>query len=91
MLVSPTSSSSIPGEEADKSTLTENLFYSGPELVHRNSLFCFIYKFRARFGVIAHEIATRLGFMNADLDCCTECQCAIKPAADARQPASFSN
>lgn len=98
-------------EEADESTLTENLFYSGPELVHRNSLFCFIYKFRARFGVIAHEIATRCGkpdvdekllpylkagFMNADLDCCTDCQCAIEPAVTAvtavtaaPQPAAF--
>ena len=92
-------------EEADESTLTENLFYSGPELVHRNSLFCFIYKFRARFGVIAHEIATRCGkpdvdekllpylkagFMNADLDCCTDCQCAIEPAVTAApQPAAF--
>lgn len=92
-------------EEADESTLTENLFYSGPELVHRSSLFCFIYKFRARFGVIAHEIATRCGkpdvdekllpylkagFMNADLDCCTDCQCAIEPTAEPPQPAAFS-
>jgi cation diffusion facilitator CzcD-associated flavoprotein CzcO len=91
----------------DRPTLTKNLFYSGPELVHRNSLFCFIYKFRARFGVIAHEIATRCGkpdidekllpylkagLMNADLDCCTDCQCAIEPAATAApQPAAFAN
>jgi len=93
-------------EEADESTLTENLFYSGPELVHRSSLFCFIYKFRARFGVIAHEIATRCGktdvdekllpylkagFMNTDLDCCTDCQCAIEPADEAPKTAAFAN
>jgi len=75
----------IFSEDADESTLTPNLFYSGPELVHRNALFCFVYKFRARFGVIAHEIASRCGkpevdekllpylkngFMNTDLDCC---------------------
>ena len=81
-------------EEADESTLTSGLFYSGPSLVHRNALFCFIYKFRARFGVIAAEIARRLGksnieenlasyakagFMNTDLDCCTKCECAIDP------------
>ena len=92
-------------EEADESTLTENLFYSGPELTHRASLFCFIYKFRARFGVIAHEIATRCGkpdvdkkllpylktgFMNTDLDCCTDCKCAIEPADDAPRPEEFS-
>ena len=81
-------------EEADESTLTPGLFYSGPSLVHRNALFCFIYKFRARFGIVAAEIAHRLGFsnieqnlasyakagfMNDDLDCCTSCECAIDP------------
>jgi thioredoxin reductase len=92
-------------EEADESTLIPGLFYTGPSLVHRNSLFCFVYKFRARFGVIAAEIATRLGkpnvdenllpylkagFMNTDLDCCTNCECAIEPATDAPEPAEFS-
>ncbi|MEM9235338.1 MAG: NAD(P)/FAD-dependent oxidoreductase [Verrucomicrobiota bacterium] len=95
----------IFSEEADESTITPNLFYSGPSLVHRNSLFCFIYKFRARFGVIAHEIASRLGkpevdekllpylkagFMNSDLDCCTNCECAIEPEEAAPEPSSFS-
>ena len=93
-------------EEADESTLVPGLFYSGPALVHRRALFCFIYKFRARFGVVAHEIATRLGkqgvdeklmsylkagFMNSDLDCCTNCECAIDPTDSAPQPASFSS
>jgi thioredoxin reductase len=92
-------------EEADESTLTPGLFYSGSSLVHRNSLFCFIYKFRARFGVIAAEIATRLGkpnidekllpylkagFMNTDLDCCTNCECAIVPQSTSPAPAEFS-
>jgi thioredoxin reductase len=81
-------------EEADESSITSGLFYSGPSLVHRNALFCFIYKFRARFGVIAAEIAKRLempdidtklssyvkaGFMNKDLECCNDCECAIDP------------
>jgi len=95
----------IFSEEADESTITSGLFYSGPSLVHRNSLFCFIYKFRARFGVIASEIATRLGkpdveekmelyakagFLNKDLDCCTNCECAIEPTgADVPEPSSF--
>ena len=92
-------------EEADESTITPGLFYSGPSLVHRNALFCFIYKFRARFGVIAAEIARRLdipdveenlkdyakaGFMNTDLDCCTSCECAIETGApDTPEPSSF--
>ncbi|MEM9283934.1 MAG: NAD(P)/FAD-dependent oxidoreductase [Verrucomicrobiota bacterium] len=96
----------IFSEESDESTITPGLFYSGPSLVHRNSLFCFIYKFRARFGVIAHEIASRLGkpdiddklmsylkagFMNEDLDCCTDCKCAIEPEEKAPEPAAFSS
>ena len=93
-------------EEADESSITRGLFYSGPSLVHRNALFCFIYKFRARFGVIAAEIARRLdlpnieenlqsyakaGFMNTDLDCCTNCECAIETnTSDMPEPASFT-
>lgn len=76
--------------EQDESTLHAGLFYSGPSLVHRMSKFCFIYKFRARFGVVAAAIAERLaldsdpitdevarGFHITDLECCTDCECAI--------------
>ncbi len=91
-------------EACDESTTAPNLFYSGPDLRHRSSMFCFIYKFRSRFGLIAREIATRLGcsgveeklsrwskagFMNTDLDCCTSCQCAITPAPE--QPAPVAD
>jgi len=85
-------------EEADESPHTPGLFYSGPGLQHRNSLFCFIYKYRARFGIVTRAIASRLGleweeplkawrdcgFMVEDLDCCTDCQCAVdsEEAAD---------
>jgi len=79
-------------EAADESTLTPGLFYSGPSLQHRGMLFCFIYKFRSRFGVIARAIAERLGqpweqplqlwkergFMLEDLSCCSDCQCAVE-------------
>ena len=55
-------------------------------------LFCFIYKYRARFGVIAKTIAERMGndwekplklwkergFMMEDLSCCMDCQCAVE-------------
>ncbi|MEM7601458.1 MAG: NAD(P)-binding domain-containing protein, partial [Verrucomicrobiota bacterium] len=84
-------------EEADESPQMEGLFYSGPQLTHRGSLFCFIYKFRARFGVIAREIADRMdlpweqalkpwqdrGFMIDDLECCTDCQCAVESEDEA--------
>ena len=79
-------------EAADESTITPGLFYSGPSLQHRGMLFCFIYKYRARFGIIAREIAERLGhewreslrlwkergFMLDDLSCCADCQCAVE-------------
>jgi len=82
----------IFSEAADESTLTPGLFYSGPSLAHRGASFCFIYKFRARFGVIARELAQRLGhewqqplqlwqergFMLDDLSCCADCQCAVE-------------
>ena len=77
--------------EIDSSTLYPNLFYSGPSLVHRKSKFCFIYKFRARFGVVAREIGKRLeldtsglsdwekrGFLIEDLDCCVDCKCEVE-------------
>jgi putative flavoprotein involved in K+ transport len=88
-------------EKADESTITPGLFYSGPSLVHRDSLFCFVYKFRARFGVVAAEIAQRLalpnvleslesyrkaGFMNTDLECCTNCECAMDPESTPPNP-----
>ncbi|MFM7604647.1 MAG: NAD(P)/FAD-dependent oxidoreductase [Prosthecobacter sp.] len=88
--------SPVFSEAADESTLTPGLFYSGPSLQHRGMLFCFIYKYRARFGVIAREIAGRLGieigdrldlwkqrgFLLDDLKCCSDCQCAVEPEQD---------
>lgn len=81
--------------DEDASTLHQGLFYSGPSLVQKNSKFCFIYKFRARFGVIARAIAARLaypepdmsddrrrGFLVDDLECCTNCECAVDSQAE---------
>ncbi|MCK9859660.1 NAD(P)/FAD-dependent oxidoreductase [Paenibacillus sp. ATY16] len=75
--------------EKDESTLTPGLFVSGPSVSHGQLLFCFIYKFRQRFGVIAEAIAARMdvdttvlqqyrdqGMMLSDLSCCGEdCKC----------------
>ena len=77
-------------EEADESTLVPGLFISGPILEHRGVAFCFIYKFRQRFAVVADAIAQRLGIDTTeavearravgmyldDLSCCEEsCEC----------------
>ncbi|MFB9275520.1 NAD(P)/FAD-dependent oxidoreductase [Cohnella cellulosilytica] len=75
--------------EQDESTTTPGLFVSGPSVTHGNLLFCFIYKFRQRFGIVAEAIANRLGLdtqaleeyrkqgmMLSDLSCCGEdCTC----------------
>ncbi|MEM7066579.1 MAG: NAD(P)/FAD-dependent oxidoreductase [Cyanobacteria bacterium P01_B01_bin.77] len=75
--------------ENDESTLTPGLFVSGPSVRHGDLIFCFIYKFRQRFAVIAHAIAQRLnldptpleayrqaGLFLDDLSCCdNDCIC----------------
>ena len=75
--------------EYDESTITPGLFLSGPSVTHGQLMFCFIYKFRQRFGVIAQQLAQRLaldesileqyrkyGMMLSDLSCCGEdCKC----------------
>ena len=45
----------------DESTLAPGLFLAGPKVRHGGSPFCFIYKFRARFPIVARAIARRLG------------------------------
>ena len=77
-------------EEADESTIVPGLFISGPMLHHRGVSFCFIYKFRQRFAIVADAIAQRLGVDTTkavaarraagmyldDLSCCAEsCAC----------------
>ena len=77
-------------EEADESTLVPGLFIAGPMLHHRGVSFCFIYKFRQRFAIVADAIAQRLGVDTKeavaarraagmyldDLSCCAEsCAC----------------
>ncbi|MFD1887746.1 NAD(P)/FAD-dependent oxidoreductase [Paenibacillus wenxiniae] len=74
---------------ADESLLAPGLFVSGPSVMHDQLMFCFIYKFRQRFAVIAHRIGTLLGYDVSrlehyrgegmfldDLSCCQEnCTC----------------
>jgi cation diffusion facilitator CzcD-associated flavoprotein CzcO len=74
--------------EHDESTLAPGLFLAGPGVRQQRFIFCFIFKFRQRFAVIANQIARRLGADTApltlyrqhgmyldDLSCCGD-QCA---------------
>ncbi len=47
--------------EDDESVISPNLFLSGPQVYHSGALFCFIYKFRQRFPIIAESLAKKLG------------------------------
>ncbi|MEO1317982.1 MAG: thioredoxin reductase-like protein, partial [Pseudomonadota bacterium] len=64
------------------------LFLVGPEVSHSGFLFCFIYKFRQRFAVVARTIAGRMGADTGalqlyrennmyldDLACCEDDKC----------------
>lgn len=52
----------------DESTELPGLFLVGPEVKHNGHLFCYIYKFRQRFAVIARAIAGRLGVDTGPLE-----------------------
>lgn len=45
----------------DESAATPGLFLVGAQVRHKQHIFCFIYKFRQRFGVVAAAVARRAG------------------------------
>lgn len=75
--------------DRDESTIHKNVYLVGPNVQHDRAIFCFIYKYRQRFAVVAREILSRLeqqspvideyneaGFLLEDLSCCDgECVC----------------
>lgn len=74
--------------EQDESTRTPGLFLVGPQVRHDQRIYCFIYKFRQRFPLIARQIAQRLELDAAPLqgpggawgpfgnnECCEGCEC----------------
>ena len=54
--------------EDDESTIVPGMFLCGPTVRHQNHVFCFIYKFRQRFAVVAKTIATSLGLPAEELE-----------------------
>lgn len=54
--------------EHDESTVASGLFLCGPAVRHENHVFCFIYKYRQRFAVVAKAIANSLGLSAEELE-----------------------
>ncbi len=54
--------------ENDESTLVPGLYFAGPSVRHENQVFCFIYKYRQRFAVVAKAIASSLGLPADELE-----------------------
>jgi putative flavoprotein involved in K+ transport len=52
----------------DESTIVPGMFLCGPAVRHDNHVFCFIYKYRQRFAVVAKAIATSLGLPAEELE-----------------------
>jgi len=46
--------------EVDELKKTDNIFVVGPQVRQGENIFCFVYKFRLRFWIVALEIAQRL-------------------------------
>ncbi|MCH2229257.1 MAG: NAD(P)-binding domain-containing protein [Crocinitomicaceae bacterium] len=49
----------ILNEETDELLNQRNIYLAGPSVRHGNHIFCFIYKFRQRFGVIVEDILNK--------------------------------
>lgn len=54
--------------EHDESTIVPGMFLCGPAVRHENHVFCFIYKYRQRFAVVAKAVATSLGLPADELE-----------------------
>ncbi len=54
--------------EHDESTIVPGLFLCGPAVRHDNQVFCFIYKYRQRFAVVAKAVASSLGLPARELE-----------------------
>lgn len=71
--------------EEDSSTLFPGLYLVGPHVRHASNIYCFIYKFRQRFPVVAESLARYLGLPSDGLrdwwnlpsepDCCDDSRC----------------
>lgn len=54
-------------EQTDEFFGHKNIYLAGPSVRHDNHIFCFIYKFRQRFGVIAKDIIKKEKYHKEDI------------------------
>ncbi|MFD1173158.1 NAD(P)/FAD-dependent oxidoreductase [Oceanobacillus picturae] len=54
--------------EDDELQMTKGIYLAGPEVRHGSHVFCYIYKFRQRYAVVATSIAKKLGLNQSVLD-----------------------
>ncbi|DAC40776.1 MAG TPA: monooxygenase, partial [Candidatus Poseidoniales archaeon] len=52
--------------DSDESTITPGLYLSGPSVRHDGHVFCFIYKYRQRFAIVAQAIASSMDIETDD-------------------------
>ena len=50
----------------DESTIVPGMFLCGPAVRHGGLIFCFIFKYRQRFGIVAQYIASSLNLPTDD-------------------------
>lgn len=55
-------------ENTDEFFGHKNIYLSGPSVRHDGHIFCFIYKFRQRFGVIAEDILKKEKYSKENID-----------------------
>lgn len=55
-------------EETDEFFGHKNIYLTGPSVRHDNHIFCFIYKFRQRFGVIVEDILRKEEYEEKDIN-----------------------
>ena len=54
-------------EQTDEFYDQQNMYLSGPSVRHDEHIFCFIYKFRQRFGVIVEDIMKKEKYSNKNI------------------------
>ncbi|MEM1259661.1 MAG: NAD(P)/FAD-dependent oxidoreductase [Bacteroidota bacterium] len=59
-------------QESDEFFGHRNIYLSGPSVRHDNHIFCFIYKFRQRFGVIVEDILRKEKYKGKDISSLVE-------------------